>query len=145
VDAAQEFAEAGVPFELLVVAGVESAYDAAALSPKGARGLWQLMPATAVRFGLRVNGDHDERLDPMLSTRAAARYLRDLYGRFGDWMLVLAAYNAGEARVSNALVQGQSRDFWQLADRRLLPEETRRYVSAVLRAMRGSSASESKQ
>ncbi len=132
VDAARIFAEEGVPLELLVVAEVESGFDLLALSPKGARGPWQLMPATAERFGLRVDGLVDERIHPERSTRAAARYLRELYAHFGDWLLALAAYNAGEQRVADAIERGGTRDFWQLAQRRLLPEETRRYVPAVL-------------
>jgi len=132
VDAARIFAEEGVPVELLVVAEIESAFNPLALSPKGARGPWQLMPATAVRFGLRVNERTDDRIHPERSTRAAARYLRELYALFGDWLLALAAYNAGEQRVTNAIERGGTRDFWQLAQRRLLPDETRRYVPAVL-------------
>ncbi len=134
VDAARIFVEEGVPPELLVVAEVESGFNPLALSPKGARGPWQLMPATAERFGLRVDGRVDERIQPERSTRAAARYLRELHAQFGDWLLALAAYNAGEQRVAKAVELGGTRDFWQLAQRRLLPEETRRYVPAVLRA-----------
>ncbi len=132
VDAARIFAEEGVPLELLVVAEVESAFNPLALSPRGARGPWQLMPATAERFGLRVHGLTDERIHAEHSTRAAARYLRELYAQFGDWMLALAAYNAGEQRVAHAIERGGTRDFWQLSQRLLLPEETRRYVPAVL-------------
>ncbi len=132
VDAARIFADEGVPFELLVMAEVESGFNPLALSPKGARGPWQLMPATAQRFGLQVNGRGDERIHPERSTRAAARYLRALYAQFGDWLLALAAYNAGEQRVAEAIERGGTRNFWQLAQRRLLPQETRRYVPAVL-------------
>jgi hypothetical protein len=134
VDSMQVFREEGVPLELLAVAEVESAFDPRALSPKGARGLWQFMPATAGRFGLRVDAARDERLHPAPATRAAARYLRWLYERFGDWRLALAAYNAGEGRVEQAIRRGGTRDFRQLAARGLLPEETRRYVPAVLAA-----------
>lgn len=134
VDAARIFLEEGVPLELLVVAEIESGFNPLALSPKGARGPWQLMPATAERFGLRVDGLMDERIHPERSTRAAARYLRELHAQFGDWLLALAAYNAGEQRVAKAVERGGTRDFWQLAMQRLLPEETRRYVPAVLKA-----------
>jgi hypothetical protein len=134
VDAARIFVEEGVPLELLVVAGVESNFNPLAISPKGARGPWQFMPATAERFGLRVDGTVDERTHPQRSTRAAARYLRELYEQFGDWMLALAAYNAGEGRVTKAIEIGGTRNFWQLAQQRLLPAETRRYVPAVLNA-----------
>jgi len=133
VDAARIFVEEGVPPALLLVAAVESNFDPLATSPKGARGLWQLMPETAARFGLRVDEQADERTNPARSTRAAAKYLRDLYLRFGDWPLALAAYNAGEGRVEQALLAAGVRDFWSLARLRLLPEETRRYVPAVLR------------
>jgi hypothetical protein len=132
VDAARIFVEEGVPVELLVVAEIESGFNPLALSPKGARGPWQLMPATAERFGLRVDGFMDERIHPERSTRAAARYLRELYEMFGDWRLALAAYNAGERRVTKAVERGGTRDFWRLAELRLLPTETRRYVLAIL-------------
>jgi membrane-bound lytic murein transglycosylase D len=79
-----------------------------------------------------VNGQTDERVHPERSTRAAVRYLRELYAQFGDWELALAAYNAGEQRVASAIERGGTRDFWQLAQQQLLPEETRRYVPAVL-------------
>ena len=132
VDAARIFAEAGVPIDLLVVAEVESSFNPMAMSPKGARGPWQLMPATAERFGLRVNEQIDERIHPERSTRAAARYLRELYEQFGDWLLALAAYNAGEQSVAKAVQRSGTRDFWRLSQQRLLPAETRRYVPLVL-------------
>jgi soluble lytic murein transglycosylase-like protein len=127
--------EQGLPSSLTSVVGVESAFDPMALSPKGARGLWQLMPATARRYGLRVEPRADERTDPLKATRAAASYLRDLYTQFQDWPLALAAYNAGEDRVSKALLQSGARDFWTLRRRRALPEETLQYVPAVLRKL----------
>lgn len=140
VEADRIFAEEGVPQALLVVAQVESNFNPLALSPKGARGLWQLMPETAARFGLRVDARTDERTHPVRATRAAARYLRELHLRFGDWLLALAAYNAGEGRIESALARataGRPADsfrasFWHLATLGLLPEETRRYVPAIL-------------
>ena len=132
VDASRIFAEEGIPVELLLVAAVESNYDPLARSPKGARGLWQLMPGTAARLGLRVGQRIDERTHPVRSTRAAAKYLREVYGQFEDWLLVLAAYNAGEARVHDAIRRASVRDFWLLSAKGLLPDETRRYVPAVL-------------
>jgi membrane-bound lytic murein transglycosylase D len=117
---------------LLKIAQVESNWKPFALSSKGAFGLWQLMPATARRYGLRVDGTGDDRSDTGKATRVAARYLRDLHERFGDWALALAAYNAGEDAVEKAIERGASRDFWNLSQRKLLPEETRAYVPAVL-------------
>jgi hypothetical protein len=125
--------EEGLPPEIIWIGLVESGYDPGARSPKNARGIWQLMPGTAATFGLTVS-PRDERTDPEMSTRAAARYLKFLYGRFGDWALTLAAYNAGEARVRNAIERVQDRDFWRLAALGLLPRETQAYVPAVLAA-----------
>ena len=132
VDAGGIFHEFGVPLGLLKIAQVESNWQPFALSPKGAFGLWQLMPATARRYGLRVDGTRDDRADTSKATRVAARYLRDLHMRFGDWALALAAYNAGEEAVERAIGRGASRDFWNLSQRKLLPAETRAYVPAVL-------------
>lgn len=126
--------EEQVPIELLAVAFVESRFNPLALSPKGARGIWQLMPATAAAYGLPVEPPNDHRTHPEHSTRAAARYLRELYRQFGDWKLTLAAYNAGEGRVRRAIEIAGVRDFDELARRRLLPLETRNYVLAVLAA-----------
>ena len=122
----------GVPSELSAIVLVESGGQITALSPKGARGLWQFMPDTARRYGLAVTAEHDERIEVVKSTRAAARYLRDLYQRFGDWQLAFAAYNAGEHAVEQAARTGQ-RNFSSI--QRVLPQETRNYVPAVLNAM----------
>ncbi|MFN0087157.1 MAG: lytic transglycosylase domain-containing protein [Blastocatellia bacterium] len=124
--------EEQVPVELLAVAFVESRFNPLALSPKGARGIWQLMPATAARYGLAVHPANDHRTHPEHSTRAAARYLRDLYHQFGDWKLALAAYNAGEDRVRRIIDRTGIRDFNEMARRGLLPLETRNYVPAVM-------------
>lgn len=125
----------GVPREIVSVVVVESGGRTTALSPKGALGLWQLMPDTARRYGLVVTPSRDERLDVDQSTRAAARYLRDLYQQFGSWPLALAAYNAGEQKVQRAVERSGITDFIQLSSLRLLPQETRNYVPAVLSAM----------
>jgi len=132
----QVLRDEGLPAQLLAVPLVESGFNPAALSPKGARGLWQLMPETARRFGLNPDGPRDERLDPRRSTVAAARYLKELYALWGDWALALAAYNAGEQRVQQALARSPAANFGTLASLGLLPEETRNYVPAVLAAAR---------
>lgn len=125
----------GVPSGLIAVVLIESAVQPTAESPREARGLWQFIPATARRYGLSVNTEHDERLDTKKATRAAARYLRDLHLRFGDWLLVLAAYNAGEHTVQRAIHRAGRTDFWSLSSKKLLPAETRDYVPAVLAAL----------
>ena len=135
VDARRLFFEEGVPSQMLVVAEVESGFDPSALSIRGARGVWQLMPDTARRFGLRVDNQVDERLQVGRSTRAAARYLRELFLLFEDWELTLAAYNAGERRVSKLTERVGAREFSLVAG--LLPSETRRYVPAVLSGLVG--------
>ncbi len=124
--------EENVPIGLLGVALVESGFNPLALSPKGARGIWQFMPATAIRYGLQISPGADHRTHPEHSTRAAARYLRDLYNQFGDWKLALAAYNAGEGKIQRIIDKTGIRDFDEMVRRRLLPLETRNYVPAVL-------------
>jgi soluble lytic murein transglycosylase-like protein len=127
--------EEQVPTDLAAIVLVESRGQSTALSPKGARGLWQFMPDTARRYGLTVSRERDERLDIGRSTRAAARYLHDLYEQFGDWQLALAAYNAGGELIRRAMAQNHTSDFSLLSDRQSLPLETRRYVPAVIDAM----------
>jgi membrane-bound lytic murein transglycosylase D len=125
-----------VPKELVAVALVESGGEPFAISPRQARGLWQFMPETARHYGLAVGPDRDERVEVERSTRAAARYLRDLYDHFGNWPLALAAYSAGQGAVDKALRSSGTTTFWQLSANRKLPQETRNYVPAVLSAMR---------
>jgi membrane-bound lytic murein transglycosylase B len=125
--------EEGVPDEVAALVLIESAGLATALSPKGARGIWQFMPDTARRYGLAVTADRDERIELVKSTRAAARYLRDLNQRFGDWRLTFAAYNVGEQAVERAVTRTGDGDFSRID--RALPEETRNYVPAVMHAM----------
>lgn len=128
-------AREGVPDALAAVIQVESAGNPLALSPKGARGIWQLMPNTARRYGLIVDAGKDERIDVEKSTASAARYLRDLYTQFGSWPLALAAYNTGEKNVERAIARSHSNNFATLSFLGYLPAETRNYVPAVLAAM----------
>jgi membrane-bound lytic murein transglycosylase D len=124
----------GVPGEIAAIVLVESGGQPTALSPKGARGIWQFMPDTARRFGLTINSETDDRLDILKSTRAAARYLRNLHEQFGDWSLALAAYDAGEIVVRNAVLRSGSTHFAVLSSKQLIPAETRAYVPAVMAA-----------
>jgi soluble lytic murein transglycosylase-like protein len=128
------FRAAGVPEDLIYLGLIESRFDPAAVSSAGAAGVWQFVPETASRYGLRRFGAYDERVDPVKSARAAALYLRDLNRMFGDWQLALAAYNAGEYRIARIIRQAGTRDFWELRRRGLLPRETAAYVPAVLAA-----------
>jgi len=122
------FASERVPAELVWLAEVESSFDARARSPAGAAGLFQLMPATAKRFGLR-RWPRDQRYQPEPSARAAAKYLQQLHKQFGDWRLAVAAYNAGEGTVQRLLDRHQTRSFDRIA--RELPTETQLYVPKV--------------
>ncbi len=125
--------EQQVPPGLIAAVLIESAGRSTAVSSRGARGVWQLMPGTARRYGLIVSAASDERLDVIKSTRAAARYLSDLHARFGNWRLALAAYNAGEGAVQRARERAGAVGFQGLRD--LLPGETRSYVPAVWSAV----------
>lgn len=131
---AQVFREEGVPEWLLSVGFVESTFNASAHSPAQAHGIWQFIPGTGTRYGLKQTSWIDERSHPEKSTRAAARYLRDLHALFGDWLLALAAYNWGEGRVARVTQRTGIRDFWVLANRGLLPQETTNYVPSVIAA-----------
>lgn len=122
------FIAEGVPPELAWVAEAESSLNPSARSPVGAKGLFQFMPETAKDMGLRTSLP-DERTDPEKSARAAARYLRTLHGRFGNWALALAAYNAGQGRVARTLSTRNATTFTAIAD--ALPAETRMYVPKV--------------
>ncbi len=123
------FAAEGVTPDLAWLAEVESSFNPAATSPAGARGLFQLMPDTAQALGLST-WLPDERTQPAPSARAAARLLRRLHGKFGDWPLALAAYNAGEGRVRRLLEKRAARTYAEIAP--VLPAETRLYVPKVL-------------
>jgi membrane-bound lytic murein transglycosylase D len=123
-------AEHNIPEDIKYLAIVESALAPKAVSRVGAVGLWQFMPGTARENGLQIDYYVDERQDPVKSTLAAIKYLTQLYTRYDDWALALAAYNSGPGRVNRAIRRGRSRDFWRI--RRYLPRETRNYVPAFL-------------
>lgn len=123
----------GVPLELKYLPVIESALNPKAVSRVGATGLWQFMLATGKQYGLRVNSLVDDRRDPIRSSYAAARYLRDLHRIFNDWTLALAAYNCGPENVNRAIRRsGGQRDYWQIYP--YLPAETRGYVPAFIAA-----------
>jgi len=128
-----KLAQYGIPQELKYLAVIESALNASARSHAGAAGLWQFMPSTGRIYGLEVNSLVDERLDPYKSTEAACRFLKSLYSVFGDWHLVLAAYNCGPGNVNKAINRsGGKRDFWSIYP--WLPSETRSYVPIFIAA-----------
>ena len=125
----------GLPLELKYLPVIESALRPSATSHAGAAGLWQFMITTGKRYGLEVNTLVDERRDPVKSSDAAARYLRDLYDMFGDWGLAIAAYNCGEGGIQKAIARSgnlEGADFWTVYNR--LPRETRGYVPAFIAA-----------
>ena len=136
-----------LPLELKYLPIIESALNPTAVSRVGAAGLWQFMPATGKQYGLKLNSLVDERRDPVKSSQAAARYLRDLYKIFGDWNLVIAAYNCGPENINKAIrrannvtslkgADGESlpvvKDYWHIYP--YLPRETRGYVPAFIAA-----------
>ena len=122
-----------IPLELKYLPVIESAFNPRARSRAGAGGLWQFMPATGKRYGLLINSLVDERCDPIKSSDAAARYLKDLYDIFGDWTLVIAAYNCGPGNINKAIHRaGGERDYWKIYP--YLPAETRGYVPAFIAA-----------
>ena len=123
----------GLPLELKYLPVIESALNPIAVSRVGATGLWQFMLRTGKSYGLEVNSLVDERRDPYKSTEAAVKYLKDLYTIYGDWNLVIAAYNCGPGNVNKAIARsGGKRDYWEIYYR--LPKETRGYVPAFIAA-----------
>ena len=123
----------GLPYELKYVPIIESALNPVARSHVGAAGLWQFMPATGKLFGLEVNSLVDERMDPLKATEAACRFLSSMYAVYGDWNLVIAAYNCGSGNVNKAIRRANGkRDFWAIYP--YLPRETRNYVPIFIAA-----------
>ena len=127
--------ENGLPENLVYVALIESGFSPKAHSRANAVGYWQFIAGTARRFGLEINGFVDERRDPVLSTRAAVEYFKDLYSLFESWHLALAAYNSGEYRINRIVLRHYNRNFWYLADKKALPSETRNYVPKFIAAV----------
>ena len=121
--------EYDLPEELIVVSMIESGFDPKAVSRAKAVGLWQFMYLTGKQYGLERNWYIDERQDPEKSTKAAAKYFKDLYKQFDDWYLVLAAYNTGPGRVNRALKLHETSDYWQLYS---LPKDTKNYIPYFL-------------
>lgn len=122
-----------VPLELKYLPVIESALNPKATSRVGAAGLWQFMPSTGKQYGLEINSLVDERRDPVKSSYAAARFLRDLYKIYGDWSLVIAAYNCGPENVRKAIQRSNGKaDYWSIYP--YLPKETKGYVPAFIAA-----------
>lgn len=119
-----------LPVQLKYLAVVESELNTKAVSRVGAVGPWQFMPGTAKVLGLKVTRKYDERKNLKKSTKAAALYLRDLYAQYGDWLLVLAAYNSGPGPVNRAIRKSGSRNFWTLQYH--LPAESRQHVKKYI-------------
>ncbi|WP_457596589.1 LysM peptidoglycan-binding domain-containing protein [Hydrogenimonas sp.] len=127
-------ADSGIPQLFLYMAMAESHFDAHARSSAKAVGLWQFMPMTAKKYGLKIDRYLDERKDPVRSTEAAIRYLKHLHGMFGKWYLAALAYNCGEGRVQRAIAKAGSDDLHVLLDekRRYLPKESRNYIRKIV-------------
>ena len=129
----EAFRKYGLPLELKYMAIIESALNPLAVSRVGATGMWQFMHSTARNYGLRIDSFIDDRMDPVASVDAAARYLRDAYRIFGDWSLAISSYNCGSGNVNKAIKRAGRRDFWSIYPH--LPRETRGYVPAMVGAM----------
>ncbi|HEY7128721.1 MAG TPA: transglycosylase SLT domain-containing protein [Nitrospira sp.] len=128
------FTEFHLPSDLVYLSLVESGFNPYAYSRAKATGPWQFMKGTAKLYGLRVDAYVDERRDPIKSTVAAARYLRDLYDLFGAWPLAMAAYNAGEGKVMRALQKARAESFTDISKTRLIRRETKEYVPRFMAA-----------
>lgn len=128
------FKEVGVPEDLSYLPIIESGFQTKATSHKKAVGVWQFVPGTARHYKLGFSYWHDDRQDVVKSTRAAAYHLKYLYGRLGNWLLVLAAYNAGEGRIRRSAREAGSNDYWVMMEKKTLPKETAYYVPKFIAA-----------
>lgn len=126
------FAEEGVPEELIHLAQEESGFKPRAMSYRRCVGMWQFGSGTARLYGLEHTSYYDARLDPIASTRAAAKYLKALYARYGDWYLAMAAYDSGPGTVDKAVERTGYADYWKLVELHALPKETANYVPIIL-------------
>jgi len=131
----EELREAGLPQDLAYLPMIESGYNLTAYSTAKAVGPWQFMQSTALDYGLAINRYVDDRRDPEKSTKAAVAYLSDLYEKFGDWQLAVAAYNAGGGKISKGIKSYNASDFWELAQEQYLNNETKRYVPKLIAAI----------
>ena len=127
--------EEGLPEDLAFLPIIESGFNVNARSRAKATGMWQFMAATGAHYGLEVNGWIDERRDPVKSTRAAARHLKDLYETFGSWPLALASYNAGSGKIKRVLDGSSSSTFWEIGQNSALAAETRNYIPKFMAAI----------
>lgn len=130
------FKKLGLPSDLAYLAMIESGFSPTAYSYAGASGMWQFIPSTGRLYGLRENWWIDERRNPVESTYAAGRYLRELFNKFGSWYLAVAAYNSGELTIERALSLYPGGNFWTISENKpyLLPMQTRRYVPKIIAA-----------
>ncbi len=128
------FQREGLPRDLAYMAMIESGFSSHAVSGAFAVGPWQFIKPTAERYGLKINWWIDERKDFDKSTKAAAKYIKQLYSMFGSWYLVAAAYNTGETRVKKTIGKYKTKNFWELVDKGAFVEETQNYIPKLLAA-----------
>lgn len=133
-DISAVFIEKGMPVELAFLPLIESGYRNHASSDKSASGIWQFIPSTARRYGLKIDSWVDERRDPVKATVAASEYLSDMYDKFGSWNLALAAYNAGEGKIDKAIKQYKDDDYWKISGTGYIAAETKNFVPSFVAA-----------
>ena len=131
----EAFRQKGIPQDLAIIALIESGFSPHATSSASAVGYWQFIRTTANRYGLRTNWWIDERRDFVKSTKAAANYLGDLYGMFNSWYLTAASYNMGEGKMRRLIKKYKTTNFWELANKKDFPVETKNYIPKLLAAL----------